>query len=258
MTMLKAIIVDDEPLARKRLRALLKDHADVEIIAECASGRDAVTAIARHHPDVVFLDIQMPKMDGFAVIREVGIENMPVVIFVTAFDEHALRAFDVNAIDYLLKPFDEKRFATALKRARRHIELRAGGDAAFRQRLLGAIADLKTGGRYRSRFAVKSAGRVYLVPTGEIDWIDAAGKYVRLHAGADEHLHRAPISQVETELDPEHFVRIHRSTIVNVKRIKELQPLFHGEFVIILRDGTELTLSRGYRGKLRELLGLPD
>jgi len=257
MNILKAIIVDDEPLARKRLRALLKDHADVEIIAECSSGRDALTAIRRDRPDIVFLDIQMPNMDGFAVIQRIGIENMPVVIFVTAYDEHALQAFDVNAIDYLLKPFDEKRFATALKRARRQIQLRAGGDAEFRQSLLGAIADLKTEGRYRSRFAVKSAGRVYFVPTEEIDWIDAAGKYVRLHAGADEHLHRAPISQVETELDPEQFVRIHRSTIVNVKRIKELQPLFHGEFVIILRSGTELTLSRGYRRKLHLLLDMP-
>ncbi len=258
MTTFKAIIVDDEPLARKRLRALLKDHADVEIIAECASGREAVTAIRRDRPDVVLLDIQMPRMDGFAVIQEVGIENMPVVIFVTAFDEHALRAFDVNALDYLLKPFGENRFAAALKRARRQIELRAGGDAAFRQRLLGAIAELKPEGRYRSRFAIKSAGRVYFVPTEEIDWIDAAGKYVRLHAGPDEHLHRASISQVESELDPKHFVRIHRSTIVNVKRIKELQPLFHGEYVVILRDGTELTLSRGCRGKLRSLLELPD
>lgn len=258
MTTLKAILVDDEPLARRRLRTLLKDHADVEIVAECASGREAVAAIRKGDFDVAFLDIQMPGVDGFGVIEQVGADKMPVVVFVTAHDEHALRAFEVNALDYLLKPFDERRLAVALRRARRQVELRAGGDAAFRERVRGVIADLRSPSPHRSRFAVKSSGRIYFVPVEEVDRVEAAGKYVRLHAGGEVHLHRASISQVETELDPRRFVRIHRSTIVNVHRIKELQPLFHGEFAVILTDGTELTLSRGYRGKLAELLEQPD
>jgi len=258
VTSLQAIIVDDEPPARRRLRTLLKDHSDIRIVAECGAGKDAVTAIHRHRPDIVFLDIQMPDMDGFAVIEELGVDRLPAIIFVTAYDKHAVRAFEVNALDYLLKPFDENRFAAAIARARRRIELRNCGDSEIGQRMLAAIAHLHPEGRFRARFAVKSRERVYFVPTVEIDWIEAAGKYVRFHVGSVEHLHRLPIGQVETELDPARFVRIHRSTIVNVDRIKELQPLFHGEYVVILRDGTELTLSRGYRCKLRALLDLPD
>jgi two-component system LytT family response regulator len=255
---LRSIIVDDEPLARRRLRALLKDLEDVEVIAECSTGTEAVTAIRRHGPDVVFLDIQMPGMDGFDVIRKIGVEKMPVAVFVTAHDEHALRAFEVNAIDYLLKPFDRKRLSTALRRVRRWIDVGGAGEGGFQKHLLDAIDGLKARERFRARFAVKSGGRVYFVPVEEIDWIDAAGKYVRLHAGADEHLLHSPISQVETELDPQNFVRIHRSTIVNIKRIRELQPLFHGEHAVILHDETALRLSRGYRGKLRSVFDLPE
>jgi two-component system LytT family response regulator len=258
MSSLKVLIVDDEPLARRRLLSLLKDHADLEIAGECGTGRDAIATIRRSRPDIVFLDIHMPGMDGFEVIETIGIEKMPVVIFVTAYEKHALQAFDVNAIDYLLKPFDEKRLLVALKRARKQVGLRSKDSVSLDHRIMGAIADATNRGRYRARFAVKSAGRVYFVPVEEIDWIDASGKYVHIHAGKEEHLHRAAIGQIETELDPEHFARIHRSTIVNIKQIKELQPLFHGEYAVILKDGTELTLSRGYRRKLRALLDLPD
>jgi two-component system LytT family response regulator len=258
MTPFKAIIVDDEPLARKRVRTLLRRHADFDIAAECANGRDAVAAIARHKPDLVFLDIQMPSMDGFEVIDQVGVERMPAVIFITAYDEHAMRAFDVNALDYLLKPFDERRFSKSLQRARENIELRTSGDPQFRQRLLQALAGLTSERGYRARIPVKSTGRVYFVPAEEIDWIGAAGKYVCLHVGSDEHLLRMPIGQIESELDPQHFGRIHRSTIVNLNRIKEIHPLFRGEAAVILKDGTELTLSRGYRARVRQLVDLSN
>jgi len=190
---LRAIIVDDEPPARRRLRALLKDHEDVEVVAECATGLEAVTAIRRQLADVVFLDVQMPGIDGFDVIKEIGVERMPVVVFVTAHDEHALRAFEVNALDYLLKPFDGKRLTTALLRARRWIDLAGGVDSGFQKRLLDAIDGLRARERFRTRFAVRSGGRVYFVPVEEVDWIDAAGKYVRLHVGGEEHLLRSPI-----------------------------------------------------------------
>jgi two-component system LytT family response regulator len=258
MKTLGVLIVDDEPPARRRLRGMLAERAETEIVGECGSGREAVAAIRRSRPEVVLLDVQMAGMDGFSVIEEIGIEKMPVVIFVTAYEKHALRAFDVNAVDYLLKPFDDKRLAVALRRARNLVETRSAGRSSINHRILEAVADATNRGRYRARFAVKSSGRIYFVPVDEIDWIDASGKYVHLHAGEEEHLLRAAIGQIESELDPSLFARIHRSTIVNIKQIKELQPLFHGEYAVVLKDGTELTLSRGYRRKLRGLFELPD
>jgi two-component system, LytTR family, response regulator len=250
MNPLRTIVVDDEPLARKRLRRLLREHADVEIVSECGSGREAVKAIRQEHPDLVFLDVQMPGLDGFEVLTRVGVEQMPAVVFVTAFSEHAIRAFEVSALDFLLKPFDAERLATSLDRVRRQVSLKSANHAELYQRLLDAMGKADARPSYLSRLLVKSQGRALFLRTDEIDWIAAAGKYVRLYCGADYHLLRESISELERKLDPSQFRRIHRSTIVNLDAIREFQPLFHGELRAILRDGTELTVSRRYRPRL--------
>lgn len=256
MRKIRTLVVDDEPLARERIRALLAEEADVEVVGEARDGEEAVKAILAHEPDLVFLDIQMPRMDGFEVIRTVGPDNMPLVVFVTAYDQHALKAFDVRALDYLLKPFDRERFAESIGRVRDAIE-HAGGDELGR-RLLELVRELKPGAPPRSdRLVIKSAGRLFFLRTDEIDWVEAAGNYVKLHVGAEEHLLRETMNGIEQKLDPDKFFRIHRSRIVNMERIKELQPWFNGEYVVILRNGTKLTLSRGYREKLQERLGRP-
>ena len=256
MKKIRTLIVDDEPLARERIRALLSEQADVEVVGEARDGEEAVQAILSHEPDLVFLDIQMPKMDGFEVIRTVGPDNMPLVVFVTANDQHALKAFDVRALDYLLKPFDRDRFAQSIGRVREAIE-HSGTDEIGR-RLLELVRELKPGGAPRSdRLVIKSAGRLFFLRTDEIDWVEAAGNYVKLHVAAEEHLLRETMNGIEVKLDPDKFFRIHRSRIVNMERIKELQPWFNGEYVVILRNGTKLTLSRGYREKLQERLGRP-
>jgi two-component system LytT family response regulator len=256
MKMIRTLIVDDEPLARERVRGLLAEQPDVEVIGEARDGEEAVRAILAHEPDLVFLDIQMPKLDGFEVIRTVGAGNMPLVVFVTAFDQHALKAFDVRALDYLLKPFDRERFAESIGRVRTAIE-RSGTDEIGR-RLLELVRELKPGGAARSeRLVIKSAGRLFFLRTDEIDWVEAAGNYVKLHVGPEEHLLRETMNGIELKLDPDRFFRIHRSRIVNMERIKELQPWFNGEYVVILQNGTKLTLSRGYREKLQERLGRP-
>lgn len=255
MKKIRTLIVDDEPLARERIRALLAEQPDLEVIGEARDGEEAVQAILAHEPDLVFLDIQMPKMDGFEVIRTVGADNMPLVVFVTAYDQHALKAFDVRALDYLLKPFDRERFAESIGRVRQAIE-RSGTDEIGR-RLLELVRELKPGGGRSDRLVIKSAGRLFFLRTDEIDWVEAAGNYVKLHVGADEHLLRETMNGIEVKLDPDKFFRIHRSRIVNMERIKELQPWFNGEYVVILRNGTKLTLSRGYREKLQERLGRP-
>lgn len=253
MTKILALIVDDEPLARERIRALLEPERDVEITAECASGLEAVAAIESLAPDLVFLDVQMPEMDGFGVIETIGASKMPTIIFVTAYDRYALRAFEVNALDYLLKPFDRERFEAALGRARAQIENERSG--VLNQRLLALLKDIRPEARSLDRLVIKSGGRVFFLKSEEIDWIEASGNYVRLHVGAQSHLLRETMSGMEAKLDGDRFLRIHRSVIVNIERIKELHPLFHGEYTVLLRDGTELTLSRGYRDRLDRLLG---
>jgi two-component system, LytTR family, response regulator len=256
MRTIRALIVDEEPLARERIRGLLAEQPDMEVIGEARDGEEAVMAILAHAPDLVFLDIQMPKMDGFEVIRAVGTGNMPLVVFVTAGEQHALRAFDVRALDYLLKPLDRERFAESIGRVRQALE-RTGADEIGR-RLLELVRELKPAGAARSeRLVIRSAGRLFFLRTDEIDWVEAAGNYVKLHAGAEEHLLRETMNGIELRLDPEKFFRIHRSRIVNMERITELQPWFNGEYVVILRNGTKLTLSRGYREKLQERLGRP-
>jgi two-component system LytT family response regulator len=249
---IRALVVDDEPLARERLVTLLAKE-DVEIVGECADGPAAADAILRLSPDLAFLDVQMPGADGFEVIQLVGPSKMPPVIFVTAYDKYALRAFEVHALDYLLKPFDRDRFHAALERARQEIERRQNG--ALEKRLLALVRDLRPAAQRLDRLVVKSGGRVFFVKAEEIDWIEAAGNYVRLHLGADSHLFRETMNALEARLDPDRFFRIHRSRIVNMERIQELQPWFNGEYLVLLRNGTKLTLSRGYREKLQERLG---
>ncbi|HEY0875940.1 MAG TPA: LytTR family DNA-binding domain-containing protein [Vicinamibacterales bacterium] len=250
---IRVLIADDEPLARERLRMLLEPESWVEVIDEAGDGPAAVTAIQKLRPDLVFLDVQMPGATGFDVIDTIGAEKMPFVIFVTAYDQYALKAFDVHAIDYLLKPFDKERFQAALGRARQQLERRSSGE--LERRLLELVQDLKPASSRIERFVIKSGGRVFFVRAEEIDWIEAAGNYVKLHVGADAHLFRETMNALEARLNPDTFYRIHRSHIVNIERVRELQPWFNGEYVVFLKDGTRLTLSRGYREKLQERIG---
>lgn len=253
MSKIRTMVVDDEPVARERIVALLAQEQDIELVGECADGNQAVNAIQAQHPDLVFLDVQMPACDGFGVIQQVGADRMPPVVFVTAYDEYALRAFEVHAIDYLLKPFGRDRFQQTLQHAREHLERRRAGDLG--KRLLALVQDLKPEPQKLDRLVVKSGGRVFFLRTDELDWIEAAGNYVRLHLSEDAHLFRETMNNMEARLDTNRFVRIHRSRIVNTDRIKELQPWFNGEYVVVLQNGTRLTLSRGYREKLQERLG---
>ena len=249
----RVLIADDEPLARERLRMLLSSEDWVQIVAECQDGRETVSAIQKLQPDLVFLDVQMPGASGFDVIEGVGAARMPPVIFVTAYDRYALRAFDVHALDYLLKPFDRERFQQALGRARQQLERNSNGE--LERRLLQLVQDLRPIPQHLERFVIKSGGRVFFVRADEIDWIEAAGNYVKLHVGTESHLFRETMNALEAQLDPDVFFRIHRSHIVNIERIKELQPWFNGEYVVFLRSGTRLTLSRGYREQLQDRIG---
>ena len=252
----RVLVVDDEPLARERVRALLQGLPDIECIGECGDGAMAVSAIRKESPDIVLLDVQMPELDGFGVIAQLAGERMPAVIFVTAYDRFALKAFEVHAVDYLLKPFDRERFVIALNRAIEQVKRQQAGELS--QRLTALLADVRPEvpkSRAIDRIAVKSSGRVVFVKVDEIDWIEAADNYVSLHVGTENHLHRETMSSLENQLPPEKFMRISRSTIVNMDRIKELQPLFHGEYSVILRNGAKLTLSRSYREKLDQLIG---
>lgn len=251
----RVVIADDEPLGRARLRMLLADEPWIEIVAECADGPSTIAAIGTLDPGLVFLDVQMPGGSGFEVIDAIGPARMPLVIFVTAFDRYALRAFDVHALDYLLKPFDRERFREALGRAREQIHRRSGGD--LERRLLALVNDLKPGPQPLERFVIKSAGRVFFVRAAEIEWIEAAGNYVKLHVGSQTHVFRETMNALEARLDPAVFFRIHRSHIVNIERVRELQPWFNGEYVVFLTSGARLTLSRGYREKMQDRIGRP-
>jgi two-component system LytT family response regulator len=250
---IKTLIVDDETLARRRIRRLLAAESDVEVIGECGDPQEAVSFIQQRCPDLVFLDIQMPGVDGFGVLESLSPQNSPAVIFVTAFDQYALRAFEVNALDYLLKPFDRARFRKALDRAR--VQIRQQSASPIDPRLSTLLQNLENRPRQSDRVVIKSAGRIMFLRTDEIDWIEAADNYVRLHVGQDSHLLRETLGSIEGRLDPNRFMRIHRSTVVNVDRMKELQPWFHGDYVVILQDGTRLNLSRTYRDRVIDLLG---
>jgi two-component system, LytTR family, response regulator len=252
---IRVAIVDDEPLARERLRTLLEGRSDVELVAECADGREAVEVIGDVRPDLVLLDVQMPELDGFEVLealRSVEPPIRPAVVFVTAYDEYAIRAFEVRALDYLLKPFDRPRFEEAMERAMEGLRASTvSGDAVGE--LLAALR-AERGGGWRSRFVVRQQGRIAFVRTDDVDWIDAEGNYVRLHVGGRTHLVRDTMKAVESQLDPDRFVRVHRSAIVNVDRIASLEPYFHGEYVVTMRDGSRLTSSRSHGGRLRAML----
>jgi two-component system, LytTR family, response regulator len=281
MSNVRVLIVDDEALARERVRRLLQSEPDIEIVGEAANGREAVERIRELRPDIVCLDVQMPELDGFGVLREIGDDNPPMVLFITAYDEHAQRAFDVHAVDYVLKPVDAERFRTAFERARSR---RAQSVAAER---LGELLDTvrrlaegspkggaatpataaaagngvaqgsgEAGSRHASRILVKHDGRMFFVKTAEIDWIEADRNYVRLHVGKTTHTIRERISHLEETLDPRIFARIHRSTIVNLNRVREMQQWFSGDYVVLLDDGTRLRLSRHYRDRVEKQVGV--
>ena len=252
---IKALIADDEPLARKFIRRMLKDDREVEIVGECGNGRDAVAMIKTQSPDVVFLDVQMPKMNGFAVIEAVGFEQLPEIVFTTAYEHYAIRAFELHALDYLLKPFDQTRFRDAMKHAKERLNQRQHEDERLQ---IGALLEsLKNQTQYLDRLIIKADGRITFLSTREIDWIEADDKYVHLHTGKTARMVRQTLTGMESQLDPQKFLRIHRSAIVNLDRIKELQPLFSGEHAVVMQDGTRLTLSRNYKDRLFELLGKP-
>jgi two-component system, LytTR family, response regulator len=252
---LRTLIVDDEPLARERVRMMLGMHDDVAVIGEVGDGQQAIDAIRQERPDLVFLDVQMPSVDGFGVLRALEGEIMPYVVFVTAYDQYALQAFEVHALDYVLKPFNAERFSQALQRARAAISKRDDVEGSVdKDRLRSLVASLTAEQREKQRIVVKSSGRVFFVKVDDIDWIEAEGNYVRLHMGTQSHLLRETMKGMESVLDTAQFIRIHRSTIVNADRIRELQPLFHGEYAVILRDGTRLVASRGPDNRLKKLL----
>jgi two-component system LytT family response regulator len=248
---IRVLVVDDEPLARRRLTSLLAKEHDLEIVGEAGDGRSAIVAIREHRPDLVFLDVQMPEPDGFGVLRSIGPERMPVVVFVTAHDQYAVRAFEVHALDYLLKPFDRERFQQTLERAR--AQLRRGPKAA--ERVIDLLEGFDQAAARPERFVLKSGGRVQFLRAEEIDWAGAERNYVALHAGGRAHLLRQTLTALEAQLDPRRFVRIHRSTIANLDRVLEIQPSFQGEHVVVLKDGTRLSLSRRYRGRVETALG---
>ncbi len=250
---IRALIVDDEPLARKRIRVLLNKFEQVTVAGESADGRQAVDAILELQPDLVFLDIQMPELDGFEVIDVIGLDQMPIVIFVTAFDRYAVQAFEVHAVDYLLKPFDRSRFRRAVDRALHEIDLHRQAGLPGNVRAL--LSALHADEYLEPRILVKLAGRVTILSARQIDWIEAAGNYVQLHVGKEVHLLRETMKSMEQRLPAKIFVRIHRSVIVNVDRIKELYPHFHGDHVVILKDKTRLMLSRRYRDRLGGMIG---
>jgi two-component system LytT family response regulator len=233
--MIRALIADDEPLARKKIRSLLAREPDTEVVGECGSGSEAAKLIRELDPDLVFLDIEMPDLDGLSMLERLG-NRAPAVIFVTAYEQYAVRAFGVKALDYLLKPIDRGRFRVALERAREHL-----------------LPD----GKPLTRLLARSGESFEVVRVDDIDWLEAADNYVKVHALGETHLIRETLTRLKSQLDPSRFARIHRSTLVNVERIRSLHPLFHGDQMVVLRDGTELTLSRRYRQELEALLGRP-
>ena len=264
---IRTLIVDDEPLARRGLELRLKDAADVEIVGQCANGREALAAIAELAPDLMFLDIQMPGLSGIDVVKQVPKESMPMVVFVTAFDKFAIDAFESHALDYLLKPVDDERLARALDRVRG--QWHAKQAVAQREQLMALIADLSGKGeiepevlaavgqpvrRYATMLPIRSGRETLRLEVGAIDWIDAAGDYMCLHAGGATHVLRATMKELEDMLDPAVFQRVHRSTIVNLARVRSLRPHVNGECFLRLQSGQEVKLSRSFRDKVEMLL----
>ena len=259
MEKISALIVDDEKPARQRLRDLLEKHPGVAVAGECASGAEAVRLIRESPSELLFLDIQMPLLNGFEVIRQVGAALMPVTVFVTAYDAYAVRAFEASALDYLLKPYGDERFEQCLERALVYVRTQRREEMS--RRLMSFLSEGRrsarpgaAGARYLERLLVKVGGRIIFLPTEDINWIEAAGVYVQLHTGGRKLLHRASLAELEAALDPGRFIRIHRSAIVNILSVKELFPHSHGDYAVVLKDGTRLKLSRSYRPKLETRL----
>lgn len=253
---LRALIVDDEPLAREGVRMLIGSDPEISIVGEVDNGRDAVTAIVEHHPDLVFLDVQMPEQDGLSVLRQIPKDRLPIVVFVTAFDRYAIDAFEAHALDYLLKPVEADRFAVTIARVKSRFREREL--SGITDRLLALMKDTEslTGQQktYIERVPVPYAGKVQIVPVATIDWVEAEDDYVRLHVGKSSHLIRKTLSAFEAELDPRQFIRIHRSHIVNASCIKELRPQGQGQYSVVLSDGTELKLSKTFKDRVAALL----
>ena len=252
----RTVIADDEPLARRKLRILLDSEADVQVVAECRDGGQTVSAIRSYRPDLLLLDIQMPDRDGFQVLSEISREEMPVVIFTSAYDQYAIRAFEAHALDYLLKPFDQGRLHQAIERAR--FELRQSKDREITHRILDLLSWVKSDKQpvpeSEGRLVIKTKGRIVFLNLEEIDWVEAAANYVRLNSGKESYLFRETISRTSERLNPNHFIRIHRSVIVNVRKIKELIPVNSGEYIVVLKSGKELSCSRGYRTNVQHLI----
>ena len=243
---ISALIVDDEPLARQRIRLLLQEEPDIELLGECGNGPEALVAIRQNPPQFLFLDVQMPEMDGFAWLATIPVEHLPVVIFVTAYDQHALKAFEVQALDYLLKPFKPARFKETVQRARERLAAKTPGEPTV-QALLALLGKRPAENVYLSRLPVKTDDRILFLKIEQIDCIESAGNYVAVQVGKDTHILRETLNALETKLNPERFLRISRSAIVNLDRVKELQPHFQGEHVVILHGGKRLTMTRGLR-----------
>jgi two-component system LytT family response regulator len=250
---IQALIIDDEPLARRSVLRFLKNDPSIDVIGQCADGQSAITAIRSKKPDLVFLDVQMPEVDGFEVLQKVGLDRMPAVIFVTAYDRYALRAFDANALDYLLKPFGRERFERAVGRAKERIAQKLNSDET--SRIITALEQIHTKNGHAERLTVTENGRIAFVRTLDIDWIEAEGNYARLHVSGREHALRETLTSLEGKLNPGDFLRIHRSTIVNVHRIREIRPWFNGYHLVLLSDGQQLRASR-YQRDVAKRLGL--
>ncbi|NUN70265.1 MAG: response regulator transcription factor [Bacteroidetes bacterium] len=254
--MIRALIVDDEPLAREKVLHFVTTEPDIEVIGQCANGQEAIDAILQHAPDLVFLDIQMPEVGGFEILQRLPQNRIPSIIFITAYDEFALRAFEFHALDYLLKPFDRERFHSAVQHARSSISSRPTPDVTAEQ-IAAMLQHLRHPTPTLDRLIVKTNGRIVFLRTEEIDWMEAAGNYVKLHTGSETHLLRETMNNLEAQLDARTFIRIHRSTIINIGKIKELQPYFNGEYTVTLTNNTTHILSRGYRDNFTAVLGKP-
>jgi two-component system LytT family response regulator len=254
---MNVLIVDDEPLARQGLVQLLQEEAFVSSVTEARNGAEAAAMIRSTRPDLVLLDVQMPEMDGFGVLRELGADAMPPVIFVTAHDQYAIQAFEVNAIDYLLKPVIRERFSQALARVRERIAAQEGDTAVDNRHVLSLLQQLSSAPQYLARVALRTAGRISFVDVQEILYMQAAENYVQLHLKASRHLLHVPIATLEASLDPQVFLRIHRSFIVNTRHVRELETGAHGEYIVVLQGGARLQSSRSYHEKIKRWAANP-
>lgn len=254
--MIRAIIVDDEPLAREKVKLFAQGESDIEIVDVCANGRDALASCHKLKPELLFLDIQMPEMNGFELLGKIKIHPLPGIIFITAYDEFALRAFEFHALDYLLKPFDRVRFKKAVSHAREYIQSNTQSETTTEQ-IKSMLDSIKQTPARLERLVVKANGRIIFLRIDDIDWMEAAGNYVNVHVGSESHLVRETMNNIEGQINPQKFARIHRSTIINIEKVKELLPYFNGEYKVVLQNNTQVILSRSYRESFKKNLGKP-